>query len=66
MARYKGQRGYKCDACEHKALEYSPFLKAYVCSCDRAVCEYEPKKNDKLKVIPRDRKQEEYVLRRRG
>ena len=48
----------KCNACEYSALEYSPFLKAWVSSCNQAKCHYKARTSDRLKVIPRDRGRE--------
>ena len=56
----------KCNACENNSLEFSPFLKAWVFSCNKARCAYEPKKSDGLKITPRDRKREKEVLETRG
>ena len=60
------QKAAKCNACENNSLEFSPFLKAWVFSCNKARCEYEPKKSDGLKITPRDRDRERKVLETRG
>lgn len=59
-------KGRKCNACKHSALEFSPFLKAWVETCDVSKCAYELKENDNLRVTPRDRKREKEVLETRG
>ena len=54
--------GKKCNACANNFLEYSPFLKAWVFSCDQAKCKFVTKKDKGLNVRPRDRKREKELI----